>query len=354
MMRWKRLAESLEKEQLDVFLIGRESSIYYFTGSISGGLLILKRGEAPQLFVPQLNFELAREQSSGCTLKPYKQKDLLKLIEEALGNGSKSIGFDDLPLSLFTKIKEKFKDKDFRYCEDIVWKMRKVKEGHEIKMLAKAGELASIGMETAREHLKAGVKENEIAAEAAYAMMKNGAQDLAFPIIVASGPRSVYPHADVTDRRIKHGDLVTIDIGAVYEHYRSDITRTFIIGKANKEQKEIFELVLNAKETALTEYVTGSKCSVVDAAARSIIENAGYGEYFIHSLGHGIGLDIHEPPSIGKENQEALTVGNVVTNEPGIYIPKFGGVRIEDTILVNGEGPKKLTFFDEAIEDLTI
>lgn len=354
MMRIKRIEGYLENEGLDAFIIGRESSICYFSGSTSGGLLILKRGEEPQLLVPKLNLELAKEQSRGCCLKPYRQKDLLELMEKILDNECKSIGVDELPLSLFSKIKEKFKDKFFRNREDVIWKIRRVKDADEVKLLEKAGDLASIGMEAVREHLKEGVKENEIAAEAVYAMMINGAQDRAFPAIIATGFRSAYPHADVADRRLRKGDLVTVDIGAVYKNYRSDITRTFILGAPTKKQREILELVLNAKATALTKYKDGSKCSEIDAAARRLIENGGYGDYFIHSLGHGIGLDVHEPPTIGEENSETLTAGNVVTNEPGIYIPKFGGVRIEDTILVSNGEPKKLTHFDETIEDLTV
>lgn len=353
-MRMMRLEGLLEKEGLDAFIIGRESSIFYFSGSTSGGLLILKKGEEPQFLVPQLNLELAREQSRGCRIKPYRQKELLDLIEKTLDRECNSIGVDELSLSLFNKLKEKFKDKAIRCREDIIWTMRRVKDPDEIKMLEKAGDLASIGMEAVGEHLREGVKENEIAAEATYAMIRNGAQDRAFPIIIASGSRSAYPHADITDRKLRGGDLVTVDIGAVYKNYRSDITRTFILGEPTKEQKEIFELVLEAKATAITRYKDGSRCSEVDGAARSIIKNAGYGEYFIHSLGHGIGLDVHEPPNIGEENLETLSAGNVVTNEPGIYIPKFGGVRIEDTILVSDGAPKKLTSFDETIEDLTV
>jgi len=354
MMRIKRLEGYLESEGLDAFIIGRESSICYFSGSTSGGLLIVKRGIEPQLLVPKLNLELAKEQSRDCYLKPYGQKDLLELMEKILGNECKSVGVDELPLSLFNKIKEKFKDKVFRDREDIVWKMRRVKDADEVRLLEKAGELASIGMEAVREHLEEGVKENEIAAEAVYEMMRNGAQDRAFPLIIASGFRSAYPHADVTDRRLREGDLVTVDMGAVYKNYRSDITRTFVLGSPTKKQREIFELVLNAKAIAITKYKDGLKCSEADAAARNLIKNGGYGDYFIHSLGHGIGLDIHEPPSIGEGNSETLVTGNVVTNEPGIYVPKFGGVRIEDTILVGDGDPKNLTKFDETVEDLTV
>lgn len=214
--------------------------------------------------------------------------------------------------------------------------------------------MADVGMEAIREHLGEGMREYEVAAEATYAMMWNGAEGIAFTTIVASGPRSAYPHASVTDRRIRKGDFVTIDMGATYKEYRSDITRTFIVGEPTEEQAKIYEAVLRANQTVLPEIKDGASGREVDGVARAVIEEAGYGEYFVHSLGHGVGLEVHEPPSLSKTSEDTLETGNVVTDEPGIYIPGFGGVRIEDTVLVTGSGPVRLTRFDKGLDAMRV
>jgi Xaa-Pro dipeptidase len=220
--------------------------------------------------------------------------------------------------------------------------------------MSRAGELADIGMEAVRESLKAGIREYEVAAEVAYAMMRNSAEGLAFSTIVASGPRSAYPHAGVTERRIKKGDLVTIDLGASHKEYKSDITRTFIIGKPTGKQENIYKTVLQAYNMAFPEFKDGADGKNVDMVARAIIEDAGFGERFVHSLGHGVGLEVHEPPSLSKKSKDTLRVGNVVTNEPGIYIPEFGGVRIEDTVLLTDLDPVRLTNFDRNLDTMCV
>jgi Xaa-Pro dipeptidase len=209
-------------------------------------------------------------------------------------------------------------------------------------------------MEAIRNCLKDDLREYEVAAEAAYAMRKEGAEDCAFPFIVASGPRSAYPHAGVSDRKIRRGDLVKIDMGAAYHEYRSDNTRTFIIGSPTKKQRTIYETVLEANEAALPEIKEGAAGIEVDKIAREIIEKAGFGEAFIHGLGHGVGLEVHEPPSLSKRSEDILQVGNVVSNEPGIYLKGFGGVRIEDTVLVTPLGPERLTKFDKDLDAMRV
>jgi Xaa-Pro aminopeptidase len=185
-------------------------------------------------------------------------------------------------------------------------------------------------------------------------MRRDGAEDIAFPFIVASGPRSSYPHAGVSERKIRRGDFVTIDIGATYNGYKSDITRTFIVGSPTLKQRRIYEAVLEANEAALPEIREGSKGINVDCIAREIIKKAGHGEDFIHSLGHGVGLEVHEPPSLSKRSKDVLVPGNVVSNEPGIYLKGFGGVRIEDTVLVTASGPEQLINFEKGLDAMRV
>jgi Xaa-Pro dipeptidase len=187
------------------------------------------------------------------------------------------------------------------------------------------------------------MKEYEVAAEIEYAMRKRGSYGTAFETIVASGPRSAFPHGGCSDREIRAGDLVVVDVGATYKFYRSDMTRTLVAGKPSEKQKKLYEIVKAAQEKAFEIIKPNVKARDVDAATRKIIEDAGYGEYFVHGLGHGVGLEVHEPPTLNPSSKEALVMGNVVTDEPGIYLVGYGGVRIEDTVLVRKNDAEKLT-----------
>jgi len=354
-MRVQGLLNSMEQSNLDAYIVSREPNIYYYAGTIGGGMLILAHGSEPQLLVPRLNLAIAQAQASGCEITPYTREDLFDILTEKLKLfGPESIGFDALSLDHYINLQEWFKDAELKASSDLVWNMRRVKDSTEQKLMTKAGELADIGMEAIRNRLEDGVREHEIAAEASYAMMRGGAEGIAFDFIIASGPRSAYPHAGVTERRIRKGDFVTVDMGATYKGYRSDLTRTFIVGKPSETQAEIYEAVLRANEEALPEIRNGAEGSYVDRVARDIIEEAGYGENFVHSLGHGVGLEVHEPPSLSETSKDILKTGNVVTDEPGIYIPGFGGVRIEDTVLITASGPVRLTRFDKSLDTMCV
>ena len=156
-------------------------------------------------------------------------------------------------------------------------------------------------------------------------------------------PASAFPHGSCSDRTIREGDLVVVDLGATYNFYRSDMTRTFTAGKPTEKQKKIYETVKLAHQKAFEAIKPNIPAKEVDAAARQVIEAAGYGEFFVHNLGHGVGLEIHEAPTLSPDSKDTLAVGNVVTDEPGIYLPGYGGVRIEDTVLVTRDGAEKLT-----------
>jgi Xaa-Pro dipeptidase len=198
-------------------------------------------------------------------------------------------------------------------------------------------------MKAAYETIKPGIREYEVAAEIEYAMRRKGSWGTAFETIAASGTRSAFPHGGCTDRKIKKGDLVVVDIGATYQCYCSDMTRTVTAGKPSARQKKIYEIVRLAQEKAFQNVKPKARAKDIDAIARKVIENAGYGEYFVHGLGHGVGLEIHEPPTLNQESKDRLTVGNVITIEPGVYITGFGGIRIEDTVLVQKRKAEKLT-----------
>jgi Xaa-Pro aminopeptidase len=213
--------------------------------------------------------------------------------------------------------------------------------------MKKAGELTSLGAKAALDAVDVGKKEFEIAADAEYVMRKRGAGGTAFDTIVASGPRSAWPHGTCDDRIIQKGDAIVIDIGAVYKGYRSDITRTSFAGPLSERQKEVYKTVLVAQREATKKAVRGAKTSEVDKVARSFIIERGYGKFFTHGTGHGVGIDIHEPPRLTVTGEDILVPGNVVTVEPGIYLPGSFGVRIEDTLLIKEEGNEAFTTCDK-------
>jgi len=353
-MRATKLAESLEGAELDAYIVTREPNIIYFTGSISGGVLIVSPDAPPVLLTSRLNLYIAEDQAEGFDVKPYTRKDKLEMIANHLKHLDPTrIGFDELSLSQYLELGENLSS-ELVENPDIIWAMRRVKDSGEQELMRRAGELSDVGMEAIRNCLKEGIREHEVAAAAAHAMRKDGAGDISFPFIVASGPRSAYPHAGVSERKIRKGNFVTIDMGAAYKSYRSDNTRTFIIGAPSEKQREIYETVLDANEAALPEIREGVKGVEVDGVARKIIEEAGYGEAFIHGLGHGVGLEVHEPPSLSKTSEDTLSAGNIVSNEPGIYLKDWGGVRIEDTVLVTGSGPERLTKFNKELDAMRV
>lgn len=352
-MRVKILQGHLKEANIDAFLITRSSNIRYFTASTGGSHLLVPSDTAPVLMVPKLDYNIAKDQARGFDVKDYSRADLLSQLTETI-KAYANLAFDDLPVSTYTKFHEELPALRLELRPEIVWGQRRVKDEGELNKMRRAGELADMAMAALKEKLVEGVREYELAAEATYAMMREGAEGYAFDNSVASGQRSAYPHAGVTDRKIRRGDFVTVDLGATYVGYRSDLTRTFIVGQPSEEQRKIYEVVLEAEKAALPEIKVGASGKHVDGVARRIIEAAGYSKYFTHSLGHGVGLEVHEPPSLSDQSGDILETGNVVSDEPGIYIYDYGGVRVEDTVHVSSGGPERFTRFEKELDEVTV
>ncbi|MEM0313492.1 MAG: Xaa-Pro peptidase family protein [Candidatus Bathyarchaeia archaeon] len=336
----------LDPEGFDGFLITNETNILYFTGSPGAScLLVPKQGESI-LYVYGVNYEQVKAEARGFRVELVKREENLmeKVAGFVMDLGIRKLAFDTLIVENYHTIAERLRDTaKLEPRGALVWSLRRIKAAEELELMRKAAELACEGMKTAREVLSPGMREYEVAAEIEYAMRRRGSWGTAFETIVASGVRSAYPHGGCVDRKIEAGDLVVIDIGASYCHYRSDMTRTFVAGEPSEKQKQIYDLVRTAQEKAIMSIKPGVKASDVDAAARTVIEKAGYGENFVHGLGHGVGLEVHEPPTLSPQSIDKLERGNVVTVEPGIYIVGFGGIRIEDMVLVNEFSAEKLT-----------
>jgi len=339
------LKRLLETEKLDGYLVAREINLVYFTNYLSEGKLLVPRDGESILYVDGRYYEEAQENAKGCKIELAKKKGALNEMVQSQIRDLKleCIGFDSLDAAIYLDFSKALDNAEFTPKNEMVMQLRSAKDEQEIECIRRAAELTSEGMKVAIDTVGPGLREYEVAAEAEYKMRKSGSK-MAFDTIVAGGFRSAFPHAVCTDYKIKKGDLVVIDIGATYQHYRADMTRTVVAGKPSPRQEKIYNIVKDAQERAFQSVKAGVKCIDVDAVARKHIEKEGYAECFVHGLGHGVGLEVHEsPPTLNSESKDVLESGNVVTVEPGIYIVDFGGVRIEDTVLVKKDGAERLT-----------
>jgi Xaa-Pro aminopeptidase len=227
--------------------------------------------------------------------------------------------------------------------DGLVEGLRAVKDASEIDRIRDAARVGSQVMEEAIALIRPGVTELDIAAEIGYRMRRKGASGESFEAIVAAGPRSALPHARPTARRIGKNELVVLDLGAILRRYCSDLTRTVYVGKASGRIRQWYRAVLDAQTAAINALKSGVTCGAIDAAARNVLQEKGLGRYFVHSTGHGIGLEIHESPRIARDQKSRLEAGNIVTVEPGVYVEGVGGIRIEDDALVTARGAEVLT-----------
>ncbi len=246
-------------------------------------------------------------------------------------------------LSQFRKIFSPVKINPSKKLENAINNMRSVKEISEIECIKKAQQIAEDAFEHILSFIRPGVTEKRIALELDFYMLSHGAEALSFETIAVTGKKTSMPHGVPDDTIVENGDFITMDFGAVYKGYHSDMTRTVAVGNISEEQKQIYNIVLDAQKTALSVLKKGLPCSEADKAARDIIKNAGYGDYFGHGTGHGVGIEIHELPNLSPRSDVVLQVGNIVTVEPGIYIPDKFGVRIEDMALITENGFENLT-----------
>ncbi len=253
------------------------------------------------------------------------------------------IGYDGISPELLQKIRDTY-DAEYLKLPDLVWDLRKIKTKKEIKWLQKSAELAEKGMKRVAELIEEGRSEIEIAAEAEYAMRRAGSEGASFNTIVASGKNSWLPHAGATNKRLRRGELIIVDLGATYRGYASDMTRTFAIAPTHKQCK-LLRVVKRAQNVAIKRVCSGAKAADIDRAVREVFKREGYERFCLHGTGHGVGLNIHEPPSLAPGSKDVLRKGMVITVEPGVYVRGAGGARWEDMVLVTAKGFKPLTHF---------
>jgi Xaa-Pro dipeptidase len=343
----------LNEGTFNYFLIFNSSNLIYFSGFQGATALHISQTGENVLYVSQVNYEQAKAEVKNLSIQKIKRgENLMNNIASQISNSkSGKIAVDSVGIESWRALAKVLgSEQKIEIANNLIITLRKIKDAQEIELIREACKLTSIGMQVAYETIQPGIKEREVAAEIEYAMRKKGSDGTGFDTIVASGINSAFPHGGCSDRAIKEGEMVVVDIGATFRFYRSDMTRTFLAGRATEKQKTIYEIVKIAHQKACQAMKHDVLAKEVDGAARSFIEANGFGDFFVHNLGHGVGLDVHEPPILNPESKELLAAGNIVTNEPGIYLPGYGGVRIEDTFLISRDGAEKLTLGPYSLE----
>ncbi|MBN1192304.1 MAG: aminopeptidase P family protein [Coriobacteriia bacterium] len=298
-----------------------------------------------RFFTDSRYIEAATAAAQGSLWQVHQQKENLyvEVCELLHSEGHSSLALESsVPYGRFSFISEQFRGA-VRVMNRLVEEIRCVKEAEEIDRMTAAAAIADRGFDHILGVLATGKTEAEVALELEFFMRRNGSEEMPFAPIVASGPNASRPHAIPGERRIESGDLVVLDFGARFGGYCSDMTRTVAVGEVSDELTRMYDAVLEANEAGLAAVRAGMPCVEVDLAAREVLGRHGLGEYFTHGLGHGVGLDVHEMPTIGARSSHSLREGDVVTIEPGVYVDGVAGVRIEDLVAVNETGYELLT-----------
>jgi len=342
--RVRKLRRFMSDHGLSGMLITKPENRRYFSGfSGSAGMLLIS-DKASKLLTDFRYVEQATVEAEQFEIVRYATSAYEKLAEITNKLDVATIGFesDFVTYDMHSTLAEYMPNINLRPVQ--IDALRMVKDVNEVDSIRKAVKIADQAFSHILTYIKPGISELAVARQLEYHMGKLGAEKPAFDTIVASGKRGALPHGKASQKIMELGDFVTMDFGAVYQGYHSDITRTICIGTATAKQREIYEIVLAAQLAGVQAVYPGKTGKTIDAVARKIIANAGYGEYFGHGLGHSVGLAIHEEPRLSPANTQTILMENmVVTVEPGIYLPEWGGIRIEDTVLVSADGCKILT-----------
>ena len=346
--RLKKLQPLLKGASCEGLLIEDPTNLYYLTGlNLSSGTLLV-HAKGALLAIDGRYYEMCKKSSPFPVHLKEKDETLMTLLDKPELKSVKTIAFntDTTSYERFQQLQKEIENLSLKPIDNPVAKLRSIKDPSEIDTLREAAQLGSEGFDFVCSLLKEGISEAEIALELEIFWKRKGGKGIAFDPIIAFGPNSSMPHYNVGNERLKKGTSVLIDIGVTLQHYHSDMTRVVFFGKPDPEILVTYDIVQKAQQKALTLCRPGTRIGDLDAAARDFISQEGYGEHFSHGLGHGIGLEVHESPSLRNKppyDKMPLEAGMVITIEPGIYLPGIGGVRIEDTIVIEPDGHENLT-----------
>lgn len=344
-MRLAKIKKILEEKKADAYIVLNYADIRYFSDVISSNIaLVITREKDYILSDARYKFVIERQNKF---VPVVIKKALLSAVADILKeHGLKKVLLDDSHITFadFKKF-EGESECDFVFEREITKPLRIIKTKEEIENIKKAQKIAEKALSEVLENIKEGMSSKEIAAKLDYKMALYGSEDPAFETIVATGADSADCHAVPNGNKVKKGDFILFDFGATVNGYRSDMTRTVAFGEIDEEKKKIYDIVLKAHLDAMNGVKPGVECSQIDKIARDIIKNNGYEKDFLHSLGHGVGIDIHEEPRLSEKSTDVLESGMVVTVEPGIYLGNKFGVRIEDTVIITENGYESVADF---------
>ena len=343
--RLANLRQIMSREGLDLLLVGQPENRRYLSGFTGSDGVLLVTEDRAMLAADFRYYEQVKMQAPDFELVRVGTDMVASLAAQVRELGPKRLGFEShaVTVETYEKWRSAISDPEWVPTSKLVEELRVIKDAHELADLEEAVRIADQAMAHIQEWLRPGVTERELAWELEVYMRTHGAEKLSFDTILASGPNGAMCHAVPTDRPIQVGDPIIIDMGALYEGYCSDMTRSFCLGTASDQYRQVWDTVLQAQlatEEAVKPGMTGIQ---MDAVARDIIYGAGYEGKFGHGLGHGVGLAIHEPPRASRTSTDVLSAGMVLTVEPGIYVPGWGGVRLEDMVVLTDDGCRVLT-----------
>ena len=344
MEKLTRLREEMEKARIDGFLITSTYNRRYMTGFTGSAGVVLISLKAAKFITDFRYVEQAGKQAQGYEIVQHKGTLIEEVKKQVKEMKIEKLGFEQEHVTFASyKSYEEAVSAQLVPISGVIENLRLIKTASEIKILKEAADVADRAFTHILNFIRPGITELDVSNELEFFMRKEGATSSSFDTIVASGKRSALPHGVATDKVIEKGDFVTLDYGAYYNGYVSDITRTVAVGKPSEELIKIYDIVLEAQLRGMAGIKPGISGKEADALTRDLIIEKGYGEYFGHSTGHGIGLEVHEGPALSMRSDLVLQPGMTVTVEPGIYLPGIGGVRIEDDTIITIDGNEALT-----------
>lgn len=350
-----KLTDFLQRNELTAVLVSKRHNVRYFSGFAGSAGVLLVSGAARKLFVDFRYVEQAERSAPAYEIVRSWGNPLDSALDFIAEQNWSTVGYEEDALTVAEFHKMTGRTGPDRWRAVHLDGLRQVKTGEEIACIAQAAEIVDMAFARILSFLQPGIAEQAVAARLEYEMRKLGSQRTAFDTIIAGGSRSALPHGAASERQLAKGDLVVLDFGAVVDGYHSDMTRTVCLGTADERQRHIYTTVLAAQQSALTAVKAGASCRGVDQVARKLIQDAGFGDHFGHGLGHGVGLAIHESPRLSPHAEDVcLEAGMVVTVEPGIYLPGWGGVRIEDLVVVSETGCQILSQTPKALLELEV
>ncbi len=343
--RLRAVRKAMRREGLAALAVTNRKNVHYLTGFTgSAGACLISPGSA--VFITDFRY---RSQAAKQVPPDFRRAEhpspVQGIAKELKKTRAKTLAFEESHVThgVYRQMRKLAKGVRLKPVSGLVEGLRLCKDPGEVRKLGRGARVNGDALREILASIRPGRAEADVALDLETAMRRRGASGASFDTIVASGPRSALPHGIASSRKLKKGDLITIDFGAVVSGYHADTTRVFSLGRPTPKGEKIYQIVLEAQMTALEAVKPGARCGDVDKAARDVIRSHGYGEAFGHGTGHGVGLDIHEAPRLGPGVKEELRPGMVVTVEPGIYLPRWGGVRIEDMVLVTERGKEVLT-----------